>query len=187
MSSPRISFSGGRIGGSCVSSITTLCGEGLLPVDGVTVQVNGVPSVPDPIWTLAGVISNLRYTTGREVADLQRTQSSLARPEATCASLIPIRKSPIWWGSPQDERRAIYEERSRHTTIGIKYLPHIARRLHHSRDIGQPFEFLTWFEFAPEHESMYVNLLEELRSTEEWCYVDREVDIRMVWEASVAA
>ena len=80
---------------------------------------------------------------------------------------------------PQDARRAVYEERSRHATIGLEYLPRIARRLHHCRDLGEPFDFLTWFEFAPEHEAAFDELLARLRSTEEWGYVEREVDIRL--------
>ena len=27
----------------------------------------------------------------------------------------------------------------------------MARRLRHGRDLGEPFDFLTWFEFDPEH------------------------------------
>lgn len=79
----------------------------------------------------------------------------------------------------QDERLAIYEERSRHTTIGLEYLPRIARKLHHCRDLGEPFDFLTWFEFAPEHEPAFDALLTRLRASEEWTYVDREIDIRV--------
>ena len=41
---------------------------------------------------------------------------------------------------PQDERRQIFEEQSHHTEIGLAYLPEIARQLHHSRDLGEPFE-----------------------------------------------
>jgi len=44
----------------------------------------------------------------------------------------------------QDERRAVFEEQSHHTAIGLKYLPATARRLHHCRDLGteEPFDFL---------------------------------------------
>ena len=55
----------------------------------------------------------------------------------------------------------------------------IARRLHHARDLGEPFDFLTWFEFAPEHEAAFDDLLGELRASPEWTYVEREVDIRV--------
>lgn len=176
----RISFVGGQGGDWRVLRQTTLLGEALAQIGGLTMQVNGAPTVSGAIWTLDGVISNLRYTTGAEAAELRRLQSPLARPQATYASLIPIRKKQAWWDLPQDERRAIYQERSGHTSIGLKYLPQIARRLHHSRDIGGAFDFLTWFEFAPEHEHLFEDLLTELRSTEEWSYVDREIDIRLV-------
>jgi len=51
--------------------------------------------------------------------------------------------------------------------------------LHHSRDLGQPFDFLTWFEYAPEHAAAFEDMVQRLRATEEWRYVDREVDIRL--------
>ncbi len=79
----------------------------------------------------------------------------------------------------QDERRAIIEERSRHIALGLSYLPQIARRLFHARDLGEPFDFLTWFEFAPEHASAFEELVGQLRETEEWRYVEREIDLRL--------
>jgi len=79
----------------------------------------------------------------------------------------------------QDERRAIFEEQSRHIGVGLEYLPAVARRLHHSRELGEPFDFLTWFEYAPEHSESFEELVRRLRDTEEWRYVDREVDIRL--------
>lgn len=62
---------------------------------------------------------------------------------------------------------------------GLRYLPAIARRLHHSRDLGEPFDFLTWFEYAPADADGFGELVAELRVTEEWRYVEREVDIRL--------
>ena len=61
--------------------------------------------------------------------------------------LIPIRKNTKWWALTQDERRQIFEEQSNHTQIGLEYLPAIARRLHHCRDLAEPepFDFLTWY------------------------------------------
>jgi len=130
-------------------------------------------------WILRGVTSNLRYTTRAEADELQRRQQELGRPEATRAALIPIRKNAAWWALAQDERRIIFEERSRHTTIGLEYLPAVARRLHHSRELAEPFDFLTWFEYAPEHSDVFEQLVRRLRQSEEWRYVDREVDIRL--------
>jgi hypothetical protein len=51
--------------------------------------------------------------------------------------------------------------------------------VNHSRELGEPFDFLTWFEFAPEHRTMFDELVGMLRATEEWKYVDRELDIRV--------
>jgi chlorite dismutase len=93
--------------------------------------------------------------------------------------MIPIRKRDAWWDLAQDERRAILETQSRHIAVGLKYLPAIARRLYHSRELGEPFDFVTWFEYAPEHEAAFEELVAALRSTAEWRYVEREVDIRL--------
>ena len=60
----------------------------------------------------------------------------------------------------------------------------MARRLHHCRDLSEnePFDFLTWFEYAPAQEAAFDNLLTRLRAIEEWKYVEREVDVRLVRE-----
>jgi len=82
--------------------------------------------------------------------------------------------------SAQDERRAVLEEQSRHIGIGLEYLPAVARRLH-SRDLGgEPFDFLTRFEYAPEDGAAFDALLRRLRATAEWRFIDREVDVRLV-------
>ena len=90
-----------------------------------------------------------------------------------------MRKSQSWWDLTQEERRAVFETRSRHISTGLEYLPSVARRLHHSRDLGEPFDFLTWVEFAPEQEEAFDELVRRLRASEEWSYVIREVDIRL--------
>jgi hypothetical protein len=77
------------------------------------------------------------------------------------------------------ERRAILEERSAHIAIGLRYLPAVARRLYQSRDLGEPFDFLTRFEYAPVDTAPFDDLVHQLRLTEEWRYVEREVDIRL--------
>jgi chlorite dismutase len=87
--------------------------------------------------------------------------------------------SEDWWKLAQDERRKIFEEQSRHIQIGLKYLPAIARRLYHCRDLNEPFDFLTWFEFAPNDSDAFEVLVSELRKTKEWKYIDREVEIRL--------
>ena len=132
-------------------------------------------------WVLRGVTSNTRYTTQAEKEQLNAKQAPIGRAEATRAALIPIRKSAAWWELAQDERRRIFEESSHHTRTGLKYLPSIARRLHHCRDLdtNEPFDFLTWFDYAPESASSFEDLVAELRATEEWKFVEGEVDIRL--------
>ena len=130
-------------------------------------------------WVLRGVTSNTRYTNRPEVDALVSKQAGLMRSEARCAALIPIRKTAAWWDLAQDERRAIFEEQSRHIGIGLDYLPAVARRLHHSRELGEPFDFLTWFEYAPDHADAFEDMVRRLRDTPEWRFVDREIDIRL--------
>ncbi|HMO38767.1 MAG TPA: chlorite dismutase family protein [Saprospiraceae bacterium] len=152
------------------------------PLEAVT-HLQILPSTPvkikGGIWLLKGFTSNVRYAQKDEIHRLRIIQADLGRPEATCAALIPIRKSAEWWSLAQDERRRIFEEQSRHTENGLRYLPAIARRLYHCRDIGEPFDFLTWFEYAPEYASAFEELVAFMRQTEEWVYVEREVDIRL--------
>jgi chlorite dismutase len=176
----QVNFVGNRDGDWAVTDIHTLCGEPLAPVAGISRFVGSEPALPSDGWMLRSFTSNLRYTTGDEVRQLAERQEGLGRPTSRHGALIPIRKSPAWWALPQDERRAIYEERSRHTSIGMDYLPRIARKLHHCRDLGEPFDFLTWFEFAPEDSAAFDELVGRLRETEEWDYIDREIDIRLV-------
>ena len=61
----------------------------------------------------------------------------------------------------------------------MRFLPRIARRLYHARELGEPFDFLTWFEFAPEHGSAFDELLAMLRGREEWRFIECEVEIRL--------
>jgi chlorite dismutase len=135
-----------------------------------------------PAWVLRGVTSHQRYVERAEGAALRALQAGLGRPEATLAAMIPITKSDAWWDLAQDERRAIFEQRSKHIAATLKYLPAIARRLHHARDLGEGVDFITWFEFAPEHEALFEELVGLLRATEEWTYVIREVDFRLLRE-----
>src|SRR5581483_6439371 len=121
-------------------------------------------------WSLRGSTSNARYVERRERRTLDALQAPLGRPEASRASLIPVRKSAEWWELTQEERRAIFEERSHHIEASLPFLPAIARRLHHCRELGEPFDFLTWFEYAPGDAGRFDELLMLLRATEEWRY-----------------
>lgn len=174
------SFVGGAVGAWKVTGITPVTGDPLPAAERLDI-VAGAAALPAAGWSLQGIVSNERYVTRPEKTDLAARQEGLGRSASTRASLIPIRKTAAWWALTQDERRDILEEKSRHIQVGLRYLPAIARKLHHCRDLGgpQPFDFLTWFEFAPGDSAAFDDLLAALRSSLEWSYVDREVDIRL--------
>lgn len=179
MTNTIFDFIGADSGEWKVTSITAIKGSPLPSVSHITKIAGNLVPTASGIWTLKGIVSNLRYTEKEEKDKLVATQEDLGRPTATFAAFIPIQKSEAWWNLAQDERRKIMENKSQHTQTGMKYLPAIARKLFHSRDIGGSFDFLTWFEFAPEYLDDFVELLFALRKTEEWTYVDREIDIRL--------
>jgi hypothetical protein len=180
MNDRLFSFAGGDKGEWSVRRQLTLLGEPLTNVRHVSITP-GTQKLGLAQWILSGVTSNERYVVRQEKDDLLAKQQGLGRSESTYAALIPIRKSAQWWAMTQDERRSIFEEQSNHIAIGMKYLPAIARKLHHCRDLEttQPFDFLTWFEYSPESESIFDDMLAELRASSEWRFIDREVDIRL--------
>jgi hypothetical protein len=163
-------FIGGTAGAWRIDRSAAIAGDPLPPAERLEVR-DGIVTTSGGVWRLAGVAGHARYAERAEKARLDAVSPPLSRPEATLAALIPIRKSAAWWALPQDERRAILEERSHHIADSMPFVPRIARRLYHARDLGQPFDFLTWFEFAPEHARAFDELVAML--------VEREVDIRL--------
>jgi hypothetical protein len=179
-------FIGGSTGPWIVNHVHCVAGEAMPSPPRVSVVSEIVQELPDnTIWTLRGITSNERYVVRDEKTALVSKQEGLGRPTSKHAALIPIRKKAAWWALAQDERRDIFEAQSHHIAVGMKYLPAIARRLHHCRDLGseEPFDFLTWFEYAPSDSAAFDEMVEVLRTSPEWEYVDREVDIRLVCEA----
>jgi chlorite dismutase len=184
MLNPRLfSFVGGQAGGWSVVGVRAVAGDALPLVERLDIVAGAVATLPEgATWVLRGATSNERYVTRPEKAQLVTSQVALGRPHATHAALIPIRKSAAWWDLTQDERRAIFEDRSHHVQTGLKYLPAVARRLHHCRDLEQcePFDFLTLFDYVKDDAAAFDEMLAALRATDEWTYVEREVDIRLV-------
>ncbi len=176
-------FIAGEAGLWRVEHVHSVAGEPLAAAPRLAVH-STAPADPmaSGVWSLRGITSNERYLERTEKAQLLALQQALGRPEKTRAALIPIRKNAAWWSLTQDERREVFETRSHHTQIGMKSLPQVSRKLHHCRDLSEsePFDFLTWFEYAPEHEQAFDDMLVELRASEEWRYIDREMDIRLV-------
>jgi hypothetical protein len=183
------SFVGGLEGDWIVTESCAITGKALP----VTERLSAVPgNVTKPVagaaWVLRGVTSNERYVTRAEKDQLVVKSPALGRPEADVAVLIPIKKNAPWWAMTQDERRTIFEARSRHTQIGLEYLPAVSRRLHHCRDLSEeePFDFLTWFEFAKVNTAEFDQLLARLRASAEWQYIEREVEIRLTRDTAPA-
>src|SRR6516164_2349207 len=176
-----VAFAGGRSGPWRIERIEGVSGEPFQAAARLSVGEGAAAAHAGDgaAWVLRGVTSNERYVTRREHDELAARQQPLGRPGSTRAALIPIKKSEAWWELAQDERRRIFEESSRHVATSLDYLPAVARRLHHGRDLGEPFDFLTWFEFAPEDATYFEELVRRLRATEEWSYVEREVDLRL--------
>lgn len=177
---PFTVFTGGDNGAWKIQSIAPVIGESLVPASCLAIapsaSLSNASATP---WQFRGVTSHVRYVERAEKIALTSVQAGLGRTEATRAALIPIRKSSAWWELTQEERRRVFEDKSHHIAASLKYLPAIARQLYHCRDLGEPFDFLTWFEYAPEHATMFEDLVGVLRATEEWTYVEREVDIRL--------
>src|SRR6516225_100806 len=133
----QVAFVAGLSGMWHIERITAVAGESLPPAERLAV-IEG-PEAQRPLkgsWILRGTTSNARYTNREELKALSVKQEMLLRPQATRAALIPIRKTAAWWDLAQDERRVIFEGQSRHIGIGMEYLPAVARRLHHSRELG---------------------------------------------------
>ncbi|MBB3354148.1 chlorite dismutase [Rhizobium lentis] len=179
-------FNGGSEGEWAVTSQRTLLGPPIAGVSRVAMASGNSPAAPDAAWILRGVATNDRYTTRDEKTSLLERQAPIGRPEATRAALILLKKTPDWWAMTQDERRSVFEEQSHHIAIGLRYLPAVARRLLHCRDLetAAPFDFLGFLDFAPADEPAFDDMLGQLRSTKEWSFMEREIDIRLVKDAS---
>ena len=183
MTTRLFSFIGGDTGAWRVVKMDVIVGQALPEAKRLEI-VSGseIPADSHPAWVLRGITSNERYVNREEKNQIVAELLDLGRPEATCAALIPIRKNEAWWALTQDERLSIFKEQSHHTKIGLQYFPTLARRLHHCRDLSEnePFDFITWFEYAPSDEAIFNKLLAELRAIPEWKYIEREVEIRLV-------
>lgn len=174
MTAPITLFRGGDHGPWQVVDHKTLAGPAIPAFGRLDI---GPEQAWPAIWQARGFNSNLRYTTARERSELLTNGAPPDRQDQ-CAVLIPMSKSVSWWALAQDERLAIYA-RARHMRIGMAVLPAVFRKLYHGRDLGEAFDFLTWFEFAPADEPAFDDMLGQLRASEEWDYVSAESEIRL--------
>lgn len=63
-------------------------------------------------WVLRGITSNERYVMREEKNEIVVKQQGLARPEATCAALIPIRKTQLGGNSRKTSAGAFSKSQS---------------------------------------------------------------------------
>jgi hypothetical protein len=180
--SRAFTFVGGDDGDWSVTSQRTLLGAPITAVARVEMIAGIAPeTLGNAAWILRGVATNDRYTTTAEKAELVKRQAPIGRAAATRSALILMRKTAAWWALAQDERRAILEEQSHHIAIGLRYLPAVARRLLHCRDMAtdEPFDFIGFLDYAPSDEAAFDEMLQQLRATREWTFMEREIEIRL--------
>jgi hypothetical protein len=180
--SPRLfTFVGAASGTWRVDRLSPVIGDTIAAAAALDVVAGDADTAGAAAWRLRGIVSNERYVERPEKDALVARQEGIGRPACTRAALIPIRKNAAWWALTQDERREVFEAQSRHIAIGLRYLPAIARRLHHCRDLAtaEPFDFLTWFEYTPADAGAFEDLVGQLRASPEWQFVEREVDLRL--------
>jgi len=164
-----------------ITNVVNHSGAGLRPASHISIANGPLSRIPvGTSWVLRGVVNNTRYVTREDRCDGAICQTKAFSDEMPCAALIAIRKSDAWWNLTRSDRRDIVEERSRRITDGFALFPAIARRFQYSRDLGEPFDFVTWFEYDPSDVSIFDELVNVLRTSEEWNYVEREIEFRLL-------
>jgi hypothetical protein len=160
-----VAFVAGFEGLWLIEGMTAPVGEPLPPAARLSVVEGAAAETADGRWVLRGVVAG-------QGEDARADQLPLGRAEARCAALLAVRMSPAWWERAEEDRRAL--------SANIEHGPAISRRIHRARDRDEPFDVLTWFEFAPEVQSEANQVMARLRDSEEWTFVEREVDIRVI-------
>lgn len=142
-------------------------------------------STLDAPWSLGGEVRGAMYSDPAAPYAAANGLPALPFPPGPVrAVLIPLGKSPEWWAMREEERRVYFHPapRDRHIEIGVPFTGQIHRRLFHCREEGSAYDFVTYFEFAPEHTEAFQALcagLRDVRRNPEWQFVDREAEIWM--------
>jgi chlorite dismutase len=116
-------------------------------MQGLTKKANYVPAFPDQMKT-----------------DLKIPSEPGPKPYAI---IIPIRKSPEWWGLGQDKRVAMMQE---HTEATVPYLKTVKRKLYHSSGLDD-LDFITYFETSKLED--FHSLVLSLQKVKEFQYTHR--------------
>lgn len=178
--SPSFSFIAGDRGSWEVLSMLPVIGQSLEPAPFFDIRNEYLMRAPVDIrWLLRGVTSRRSFADAPGNFCEMLPQPQLGRPCATCAAFIPVKKCLAWWELNESEKREIHDMESNKTARWLKHSNGIARQFHHSRELGEPFDFLAWFEFSPKESGAFEEMMSSLRESEEWKYVEREVDVRL--------
>ncbi len=160
-----VAFVAGFEGLWLIEGMTAPVGEPLPPAARLSVVEGAAAETAQGRWVLRGVVAG-------QGEDGRADQLPLGRPEARCAALVAVRMSPAWWERAEEDRRAL--------SANIQHGPAISRRLLRARDRDEPFDVLTWFEFAPDLQAELNDVAARLRDSDEWSYVEREAEIRLI-------
>lgn len=170
-------YVGGSSGSWELTDLTTYRGPALTPVTHLDI-INGRMDRPplDAAWVFSSYVQNTRYVTREEPQSAGSRRSFNSPPPRTSAALIALRRSEEWWQLGDAARREI----QRTQMVGLGYLTAMIRRWRHRLDMSERFDCVTWFEYEPRDSGAFEDLLADWRASEEWKYVDRECDIRLV-------
>jgi hypothetical protein len=160
-----VAFVAGFEGLWMIEGMSAPVGEPLPPAARLSVVEGAEAETAEGRWVLRGVVAG-------QGEDARADQLPLGRADARCAALVAARMSPAWWERAEEDRRAL--------SANIQHGPAISRRIHRARDRDEPFDILTWFEFAPDLQSELNDVVARLRDSEEWSYVERDVELRLI-------
>ncbi len=173
-------YVGGATGSWRVDQIETFSGPDLTPVSHLEILGGRLGRVPQgTAWVLPAVVSSTRYITREDPRPAESSRSPVPESREPSAALVLIRKSDEWWNLAGATRQDIIEARSRQVDARLRMLPAIARRFTLHRDGSDAFDFLTWFEFDAQDSALINDLARAIRATDEWNYVEREIEIRL--------
>lgn len=172
-------YIGGRTGAWEVTELTANHGSPLARVSHLDITNGPLERIPaSTVWVLQGLVRSTRHVI-REEHETRDSKRRNGMAEATCAALIPIRKSAAWWALDKLARLEMTQLSSWSGLPGQQFLSAVVRRLQNGRDLSGQFDEVTWFEYAPRDASVFNDLLAAWRASDEWKYVERDCDMRL--------
>lgn len=169
-------YVGGSSGAWKVTQSTVRSGEPLPAVTHIDIVQGRAEAPSGASWILSGLVRSTRYVS-REDSPHRIDPSHL---DPTCAALILIRRSSEWWKLGTADQNELLQPPSRAANPGLRSLSSMLRRWQHRCDLSEQFDCVTWFEYEPRDATAFDDLLADWRGSEEWAYVDRECDLRLV-------